>query len=188
MSDVPRCFFYVYYYLIFFFFFFLMIRRPPRSTLFPYTTLFRSDWEPPIYAIFLVIVGTLLTLPTMWILVAVPLLAAARFAAKWVAPRYASIAFRLDGSAPNVGLGTVAQGAVAIAMGLSFLITYGDGGTGGALLSTVVLGVAAAQLAARPLMTLALRTTPGSRAAPAPLTPAAAPAELSANAPADWPR
>src|SRR2546430_12623739 len=28
---------------ILFFFFFLMIRRPPRSTLFPYTTLFRSD-------------------------------------------------------------------------------------------------------------------------------------------------
>src|SRR2546430_17497643 len=26
----------------YFFFFFLMIRRPPRSTLFPYTTLFRS--------------------------------------------------------------------------------------------------------------------------------------------------
>src|SRR2546430_7472257 len=25
-------------------FFFLMIRRPPRSTLFPYTTLFRSPW------------------------------------------------------------------------------------------------------------------------------------------------
>src|SRR6266536_2539344 len=33
-----------------FFFFFLMIRRPPRSTLFPYTTLFRSPgsccWRP----------------------------------------------------------------------------------------------------------------------------------------------
>src|SRR2546430_15548974 len=28
--------------LLYFFFFFLMIRRPPRSTLFPYTTLFRS--------------------------------------------------------------------------------------------------------------------------------------------------
>src|SRR5438552_16447797 len=27
------------------FFFFLMIRRPPRSTLFPYTTLFRSSSE-----------------------------------------------------------------------------------------------------------------------------------------------
>src|SRR5436853_2318607 len=29
--------------MFFFLFFFLMIRRPPRSTLFPYTTLFRSD-------------------------------------------------------------------------------------------------------------------------------------------------
>src|SRR5712675_3081385 len=28
--------------LLTYFFFFLMIRRPPRSTLFPYTTLFRS--------------------------------------------------------------------------------------------------------------------------------------------------
>src|SRR6267378_6093833 len=31
---------------LFFFFFFLMIRRPPRSTLFPYTTLFRSPPGP----------------------------------------------------------------------------------------------------------------------------------------------
>src|SRR5471032_3710967 len=30
------------FHCFFFFFFFLMIRRPPRSTLFPYTTLFRS--------------------------------------------------------------------------------------------------------------------------------------------------
>src|SRR5258708_35972163 len=35
-----RCAVYVY-----FSFFFLMIRRPPRSTLFPYTTLFRSEAE-----------------------------------------------------------------------------------------------------------------------------------------------
>src|SRR5690348_18460475 len=38
----------VWFLVIFFFFyaslfFFLMIRRPPRSTLFPYTTLFRSE-------------------------------------------------------------------------------------------------------------------------------------------------
>src|ERR1022692_5180897 len=33
----PTCTFFL------FFFFFLMIRRPPRSTLFPYTTLFRSN-------------------------------------------------------------------------------------------------------------------------------------------------
>src|SRR5436309_12611300 len=31
----------------FFSFFFLMIRRPPRSTLFPYTTLFRSRARAP---------------------------------------------------------------------------------------------------------------------------------------------
>src|SRR5713101_8763378 len=33
---------------IWFSFFFLMIRRPPRSTLFPYTTLFRSDGGAPV--------------------------------------------------------------------------------------------------------------------------------------------
>src|SRR5258707_14362235 len=33
---------YAYMTMLYFFFFFLMIRRPPRSTLFPYTTLFRS--------------------------------------------------------------------------------------------------------------------------------------------------
>src|SRR2546430_12668873 len=44
---------------IYSFFFFLMIRRPPRSTLFPYTTLFRSfttdipalsNWGEPLLA------------------------------------------------------------------------------------------------------------------------------------------
>src|ERR1044071_10211192 len=37
MTNVSSC--------VFSFFFFLMIRRPPRSTLFPYTTLFRSNLE-----------------------------------------------------------------------------------------------------------------------------------------------
>src|SRR6266498_90973 len=36
---------FVLYHSYFLFFFFLMIRRPPRSTLFPYTTLFRSRWS-----------------------------------------------------------------------------------------------------------------------------------------------
>src|SRR5688572_33191098 len=37
---------YLYYYCFVFSFFFFMIRLPPRSTLFPYTTLFRSvDFE-----------------------------------------------------------------------------------------------------------------------------------------------
>src|SRR5436189_5272058 len=34
------------FYILSIFFFFLMIRRPPRSTLFPYTTLFRSRCRP----------------------------------------------------------------------------------------------------------------------------------------------
>src|SRR6266850_3383760 len=37
-------------FVFFFSFFFLMIRRPPRSTLFPYTTLFRSRPHSPTIA------------------------------------------------------------------------------------------------------------------------------------------
>src|SRR3712207_8517263 len=40
-----------------FLFFFLMIRRPPRSTLFPYTTLFRSPRERPLLLHGAVLVG-----------------------------------------------------------------------------------------------------------------------------------
>src|SRR5258707_7367238 len=43
LSSNPFFFFFLSAHLpLFLFFFFLMIRRPPRSTLFPYTTLFRS--------------------------------------------------------------------------------------------------------------------------------------------------
>src|SRR5215475_15099377 len=44
--------------LLFFFFFFLMIRRPPRSTLFPYTTLFRSFTRVRVRATGLAMAGT----------------------------------------------------------------------------------------------------------------------------------
>src|SRR2546422_7057734 len=48
MSSVHVGCRYIFFYvfidpLLLFIFFFLMIRRPPRSTLFPYTTLFRSS-------------------------------------------------------------------------------------------------------------------------------------------------
>src|SRR4028118_2435626 len=42
--------------LLFFCFFFLMIRRPPRSTLFPYTTLFRSSPVGPFCTICVVVI------------------------------------------------------------------------------------------------------------------------------------
>src|SRR5256885_7096620 len=37
--------------LVYLLFFFLMIRRPPRSTLFPYTTLFRSSTYRAVYTV-----------------------------------------------------------------------------------------------------------------------------------------
>src|SRR6266404_8932556 len=45
MFSVSKIIFLILCYYCIFFFFFLMIRRPPRSTLFPYTTLFRSGCD-----------------------------------------------------------------------------------------------------------------------------------------------
>src|SRR5438874_12318206 len=42
-----RTFHTLLYFFVLLIFFFLMIRRPPRSTLFPYTTLFRSSRRSP---------------------------------------------------------------------------------------------------------------------------------------------
>ena len=44
----------MFFFLLSVYFFFLMIRRPPRSTLFPYTTLFRSGYGSPQYVYFVV--------------------------------------------------------------------------------------------------------------------------------------
>src|SRR3712207_7671184 len=67
------------------YFFFLMIRRPPRSTLFPYTTLFRSaddGDEPPDLGIFTSVV------------------------VDYVAPGHATLgAFRMVGEGPDAGVG-----------------------------------------------------------------------------------
>src|SRR6266542_5853988 len=53
MDSICCCFFSCYSLtiitLLFLVFFFLMIRRPPRSTLFPYTTLFRSVQDKPYF-------------------------------------------------------------------------------------------------------------------------------------------
>src|SRR2546430_16342658 len=47
LIHLPCCFIWCFSSMLFLFFFFLMIRRPPRSTLFPYTTLFRSGPGEP---------------------------------------------------------------------------------------------------------------------------------------------
>jgi len=120
-----------------------------------------AAWERPIYAVFLVMVGALLTLPTPWILAAVPVLAAARVGARWVSVRYTRIALKLATLPPHVGLATVAQGGAALALGINYYVVYGDRpervGTGGAVLTTIALGVGLALLTAPPLLQLVLR-------------------------------
>jgi hypothetical protein len=145
-----------------------------------------ADWAHPLTAVFLIVAGALLTLPTAWILVAVPLVALVRVAAKWTAVRVGRDPLRLHAVPPHAGLATVAQGATALALGVNFFMTSGGHGTGvaggAAVLATVVGCVAAAQLAAPALFTLTLRAGP-PRLTGVPEAP-----ELSHNAPAEWPR
>jgi hypothetical protein len=113
---------------------------------------------------------------------------------KWGVVSGGRFAFPLPEVAPGVGLGTVAQGGVALACGLTFALVYGGlgpgaagamagaGSGGGAVLATVVLAVAVTDLAAPGLMGFLLR------AGPAPLTPRPVPPELSATDSAEWPR
>ena len=137
-----------------------------------------AEWGRPLGVLLLLVAGALLTLPTAWILVAVAAFLTLRVAAGWASARVARLAFRLPFTAHAAGLGSIAQGTTAVALGANFfLVSGGEGaGAGGAVLTTVVLGVAAAQCVAPPFMKLA------------PLTPAAAVPDLSANAPAEGPR
>jgi len=102
-------------------------------------------WEPSVYAVFLVVVGALLDLPTLWLVPVALLLGAVRVAARWAAPAH-------------LGLATIAQGGVPLALAVSFTLTYA--GSGGSLLTTVLVGVVLAQAIAAPLMALALRPAP----------------------------
>lgn len=106
------------------------------------------EWHPLIYAAFLVMVGALLRLPTAGILVAAPLLALLRVAARWVAGR-------------SRGLATVAQGGVALALAWTFEQSFRGSA---ALLTTVAVGMLCAGALAPPLLARALppgRLTPG---------------------------
>ncbi len=109
-------------------------------------------WEPTIYAVFLVVVGAVLDVPTPWLVPAGLLLGVVRVAARWAVVR--------DPAAPpaRLGLATIAQGGVPLALALSFTLTYG--GSGGSLLATVLVSVLLAQALAVPLMALALRPAP----------------------------
>jgi hypothetical protein len=140
-----------------------------------------ARWHRPMAAIALIVAGALLSLSTAWILVAAPLLVALRVAAAWAAGQVGGRApvAGVTRLSPHIGVGTIAQGATAVALGLNVAIASGGrvagagagAGAGGSMLTTIVLGVATAQLAAPALMQLTLRTT---AAAPEPRTNAPA--------------
>src|SRR5881394_2694360 len=134
----------------------LIVNLSPRRHLVRHVL---AEWAEPLTAVFLIATGALLTLPTAWLLLAAPLLALVRIAAKWGGVRFGREAARRREIPPLAGLVTVPQGATALALGLGFFIQYGGVG-GAAVLTTVVLGVAVAQLAAPPLVALALREPP----------------------------
>src|SRR5439155_1161744 len=90
----------------------LIVNASPRRRLMQ-TVL--AEWDRPICAVCLIIAGALLTLPTVWILAAVPVLGALRIGARWAGARYARVALRLRDVPPHSGLGTVAQGGTALA-------------------------------------------------------------------------
>ena len=138
--------------------------------------------EGPTAVVLLAVTGALLALPTAWMLAAALLVFGLRALTKWLAVRYGRAPLGLASLSRDWGLGTVAQGGAAVALGVSYALLYGR--EAAPLLTTIVLLVAAAQLAAPPLLTLALR--PESRAPP--LTQTAAPPELSANVPVEMPR
>jgi hypothetical protein len=102
-------------------------------------------WEPPIYAVFLVAATALFDLPTLWLVPAVLLLGVLRVAARWAAVRYGRVWLSVPGLPPHFGLATVAQGGVPLALAVSFNLIYVGAGDGGAVLTTVLLGVAFSQ-------------------------------------------
>jgi len=111
-------------------------------------------WESAATAALFIIIGTLLTLPTVWILPAALALAALRVGVRWVVVRYGRSALGALRRPAGVGIATAPQGGLALAIAASFFLI--DPGSG-ALLTTVVVGVLFAQLAAPPLLARTLR-------------------------------
>ncbi len=114
-----------------------------------------ATWGPAVYAVFLILIGALLDLPTWWIVPAALLLGVLRVAARWATVRYGRTWLKATNLPRDFGLAGVAQGVVPLALAVSFNLIYA--GSRGAVLTTVLLGVVLAQAVAVPLMALALR-------------------------------
>lgn len=129
-----------------------------------------ATWARPTYELLFVLVGAALTLPTLWVLAAAPVLAALRVLAQWSTVRSGLGYLPAATLPPIAGLASVAQGASALALGLGFSLARG---AGGALLTTIAFGVVLTQAVAPALMRLAV--------APARLTAGVPATELSSD-------
>ena len=83
-----------------------------------------ATWERPAYHILLILTGTLLTLPGVWVWIAVVLFVGWRLTAKYLGGYAALRLLKLPEVPPTVGLALVAQGGLTIAIALNYVIAY----------------------------------------------------------------
>jgi multidrug transporter EmrE-like cation transporter len=111
-----------------------------------------QEWEKPIYVVFLILAGALLSFPTLWVLplaVAYALIrAAGKVLGNMAMVRLIPFPFRTP---KRFGLGLLPQGGISLAMAISGVLTYAGLGLGDLsavdiLFSVVVLGVILSEL------------------------------------------
>jgi hypothetical protein len=145
---------------------FIVNRSPHRHSV----RALLAAWARPTYELLFVVAGAALTLPTLWVLAAAPVLAALRVLAQWSTVRSGLGYVPAAALPPIAGLASLAQGASALALGLGFALARP---AGAAVLTTIALGVVLTQAVAPAVMRLA--------AAPLRLTAGAPATELSAD-------
>jgi hypothetical protein len=136
----------------------LYVNRSPESRRSLHAVL--HEWERPVYAILLVLVGASVQRPTAWVVPAALVVGLASLATRWASTRFAlpRLSLPIPQRVVQGGLApTVAQGAVALALGLSFGLVYP---AAGAVLATVLGAVLAQSLVPR-LRALAFRRARG---------------------------
>jgi multidrug transporter EmrE-like cation transporter len=111
-----------------------------------------QEWEKPIYVVFLILAGALLSFPTPWILPLAVAYASVRGVGKVLGNmamiRLIPFSFPLP---RRFGLGLIPQGGISLAMAISGVLTYAGLGLGelsavDLLFSVVVLGVILSEL------------------------------------------
>lgn len=124
-----------------------------------------EQWEKPIYLVLLLLAGSLLSFPTLWILPLAALYLVLRVVAKVGSSAVVARTIALPFDVPKrFGLGLLPQGGISLAMAVSVVLTYQglDLGAYAAVeifFGVVVLGVVGSELIGPPFTTHVLRRT-----------------------------